>query len=102
MTRTIDDEHTPSVFQTIQYLFGNSSVGYIQWKPISYQNSANRATTSSQQANVLFADGSDVKPLPRSLASALFNRSTVNVTRMFMVFGSSGDDTYMNSEYMTW
>jgi len=101
VTRTIDDEHTPSVFQTFQYLFGDSHIGYLQWKPISYQNS-DRASTSSQQANVVFADGSTIDPLPPSLASALFNSSTVNVTRMFMVFGSSGDDSYLNSDYMTW
>lgn len=101
VTRTIDDEHTPSVFQTFQYLFGDSHIGYLQWKPISYQSS-DRASTSSQQANVVFADESTIDPLPPSLASALFNSSTVNVTRMFMVFGSSGDDSYLNSNYMTW
>lgn len=100
-SRTIDDEHTPSVFETLAYQFGKK--GYLQWKPISYQTS-DRSSTKAQQANYVYANGTacNVSRLPPSLASALFDVHTVNATWFFMVFGTSGDDSALNSTYMTW
>ena len=98
--RNIDDEYTPSVFETYTYLFGSS---YIQWKPISYQDGS-RASTASQQANYLTYQGllpSDRGQLPQGLASAVFGPDA-NVTRFYMVIGTSGDNTYLSSEYFTW
>lgn len=103
MSRTIDDEHTPSVFQTLAYRFGFGKKGYLQWKPISYQTSS-RASTKSQQANYVYASGTacNVSQLPPSLASALFDIHMVNATWLFMVFGTAGDDSALNSTYTTW
>lgn len=113
-SRSFDDEYTPSVFETYKYLFGrenttnttSTSEGFMVWKPISYQ-SKGRKSTSSQQANVVMAEGSAQPQMgakvPHGLASALFNSSTVsNITRMFIVFGTQGDETFINSGYMTW
>ena len=110
VTTTIDDEYTPSVFRTLEYYFnpsGSRPRAYLQWKPISYQ-SHNRKSTKSQEANVVFPKGNAVSILngevPASLASALFNSSSVvlNGTAMYIVIGTSGDDNYVNSEHMTW
>lgn len=96
----IDDEYTPSVFETFTYPFGDS---YLQWKPISYQ-SQSRQSTASQQANYLAYGGlqpSDQGELPRGLASAVF-RPGANVTRFYMVIGTPGDGTYLSTAYFTW
>lgn len=107
-----DDEYTPAVFTTYQYEFGmdsrapSSHLGYLQWKPVSYTSSG-RASTSSQQINM--ADTSNVlfnASLPMGLASALFGKlctgKLCNVTLVYMVFGTSGDDSALSSTYLTW
>ena len=108
-TLTEDDEYTPSVFKTQEYYFQPKNVpnrAFLQWKPVSYQ-SKSRKSTQSQQANVVYPSGRAVDLLgdevPRSLASALFSDDTpLNGTAMYIVLGTSGDDTYVNSDYQTW
>lgn len=97
-----DDEYTPSVFNTFNYLFGsNLDKGFLQWKQISYLSPA-RKSTSSQQVNLVGA-GNTMVTIPLSLASALYNSSTAsNITNVFMVFGTEGDDNSMNPNYVTW
>ena len=102
---SLDDEYTPSVFTTKAYLFGTQpevSPGYLQWKPISYLSSS-RQSTSSQQANIITSINESA--LPDSLASALFGvgpDETINVTTLYLVFGTEGDDNNMNPSYLTW
>ena len=104
---SLDDEYTPSVFETHSYLFGEQPYpGYLQWKPISYL-SADRKSTSSQQANLWTGGGEEdeAQSLPGSLASALFGRQPdqpVNVTTVYLIFGTEGDDNNMNPAYLTW
>ena len=107
-TSTVDDEYTPSVFRTWEYYFNEEDLPnrpYLQWKPISYQ-SQGRRSTKSQEANIVFPNcmvdylGGLI---PRSLASALFNESTsLNCTAMYIVFGTDGDQTFLNSPLQTW
>ena len=121
--KTTDDEYTPSVFSTYTYNTSGRSEnkshpsnhsshgGYIQWKPISYQ-SAKRKSTSSQQVHVqesASCEDCELEVVPLGLASALYgtNASVItemggNVTRWFVVFGTSGDKNYYNSPYITW
>ena len=110
MSTTVDDEYTPSVFDTFQYRFGkdpvsNETTGFFQWKPISYQTGG-RKSTSSQQANIAYASNKtqeEYASIPNGLASAVFEPSTVsNVTLVYIVFGTSGDETWNHSSYMTW
>ena len=112
----LDDEFTPSVFSSWTYgVQGKSQVdpglkGYLHWKPISYEDS-DRKSTTSQQINIL-SGGNDssctISDLPASLATALFgvrvNDSTrmSNVTRWFAVFGTDGDDSNLSPSYATW
>lgn len=112
--KTTDDEYTPSVFSTYTYNTSgsknssNSIGGYIQWKPISYQSSG-RKSTSSQQVRVIQVESEeecDVSAVPEGLASALYGldveNSSVTVVRWFVVFGTPGDPTYIQSKYNTW
>jgi len=119
LNRTSDDEYTPSVFSTYTYHVSgknkdsNDMGGYAQWKPISYQDK-NRKSTSSQQVTIVptaQVSTCSVQDLPEGLAEALFgNESSVsNMTRWFVVFETSGDDTYIinpvtqtNISYNTW
>ncbi len=119
---TSDDEFTPSVFSTYTYNTSGKSNGkthpsnqslggYIQWKPISYQ-SDKRRSTSSQQVFVQESASVEVcqlEDVPLGLASVLYgiNATAIaemggNVTRWFVVFGTSGDNNFYNSPYNTW
>ena len=96
-TSFFDDEYTPSVFSTGQYLFGDQ--GYFQWKPISYLTDElkSRTSTSSVLTSIVFNDTvtNKYQDIPSGLASALFNGSGAaarnNVTRLYVVFGSCTD-----------
>ena len=109
VTSTVDDEYTPSVFRMWEYYFndrGSPNPAYLQWKPISYQSRVRRST-KSQEANIVYPIGHAidilVSQLPSGLASALFNDSTsLNGTAMYIVMGTDGDDTYVDSGYQTW
>lgn len=115
MEKTPDDEYTPSVFTTYTYhttgknlSHQNASAGgFAQWKPISYQSSS-RKSTESQQVTVMptgHISECVVKEVPHGLASALFGNNVShvgNVTRWFVVFGTPGDESYINSTYNTW
>ena len=108
--QSLDDEYTPSVFSSWIYNVSGSDSnfhdmgGYIHWKPISYQSSA-RKSTESQQITMITTAGTQactVDQPPRGLALALLNNRASNVTRWYAVFGTDGDDTYLNSNYSTW
>lgn len=109
--KSSDDEYTPSVFTTCTYNAGrnHSTGGYAQWKPISYQSSG-RKSSESQQVTIMptaHVDECEVTVVPRGLASALMgsnisSQTVGNVTRWLVVFGTPGDQNYINSTYNTW
>ena len=105
---SMDDEYTPSVFyNTIYNIEQNQSSlpGYMTWKGISYMDSSRISSSSQQMSYNPDPAGSaplqDFK-LPESLARAVYGDSPVEVKRMFLVFGTSGADLYLNSKYFTW
>jgi hypothetical protein len=107
--KTPDDEYTPSVFTTYTYRIHDdtSKGGFAQWKPITYQSSG-RKSSESQQVTIVPTAGVDEcdTEVPSGLASAVFGNAsknvTLNMTRWFVVFGTPGDDNYINSTYNTW
>ena len=112
--KSLDDEYTPSVFSSYTYQtsgsqFNETRVGYMQWKPISYQDSS-RKSTSSQQLHIVSADTPEaidckVEEIPAGLASSLYGTNfdhVSNVTHWFVVFGTDGDATYLSPSYNTW
>lgn len=99
-----DDEYTPSIFRTYNYLFGDSSdkEGFLQWKPIAYLSSKRKSTSAEQATLVLGAPVVNIT-FPPSLASALFNEDTVsNVTTVYLVMGTEKDENNPNPLYVTW
>lgn len=102
-TFSVDDEYTPSVFRTYDYLFGDrDNPGFVQWKPICYL-SKDRKSTMSQQANVVRGLGRVNVSLPQGLATALYGDGEgLNVTSLFVVFGTQGDDNNFKPNYLTW
>lgn len=113
IVKTMDDEYTPSVFSSYTYqtsgaFINKTRVGYVQWKPISYQSNS-RKSTSSQQLNIVSADmpediDCEVDEVPAGLASSLYGTDFGhgNITHWFVVFGTAGDPTYLSPSYNTW
>ncbi len=107
--RTSDDEYTPSVFSSYTYESepdqkSLSDEWFFQWKPISYQDDG-RKSTSSQQVAVVPTGGwqeCEMERIPESLVSQLYGEGHGNITRWFVVFGTSGDDSYISPTYNTW
>lgn len=98
-----DDEYTPSVFITNNYLFGGNGTfdGFLQWKPISYL-SGSRKSTQSQQANLINGEIGDVD-IPPSLAYALYGSENAGIVQpVYMVYGTGGDDNNPNADYVSW
>ena len=107
--QTLDDEYTPSVFSSWTYnVSGNISKfhdlgGYIHWKPISYQSEARKSTESQQIKLITDTQACTLNRLPKGLAAALYGGDvSLNVTRLYAVFGTDGDDTYLSPDYSTW
>ena len=111
--KTVDDEYTPSVFSSYTYLSKGTNnpaksqvnhTWFLQWKPISYQD-AGRKSTSSQQATIVptgTREDCALDKVPKSLVSQIYNGSHSNITRWFVAFGTSGDDSYFSPTYNTW
>ena len=106
---SIDDEYTPSVFLTYNYIFGESrgtenKKGFLQWKPISYLGK-DRLSTKSQQANFISGLPFEYVNLTEngSLATALYNATTAgDITQLFIVFATEGDGDNGNPPYVSW
>jgi len=112
LKKTEDDEYTPSVFSSYTYVSEgvNNSISkfnqtwFLQWKPIAYQD-AGRKSTSSQQANVVPTgnmEGCMLGKVPESLVSEIYGGRHDNITRWFVAFGTSGDDSDLSPTYNTW
>lgn len=99
-----DDEYTPSIFRTFNYLFGETGDkgGYLQWKPIAYLSNKRKSTSAEQATLVLGAPVVNIT-FPPSLASALFNEDTISsVTNVYLVMGTEKDENNPNPDYVTW
>ena len=108
---TVDDEYTPSVFSSYTYQteaksasLKNNQTWFLQWKPISYQDSS-RKSTSSQQVTIVPTGNLEecvLEEIPDSLVSRVYKGNVGNITRWFVVFGTSGDDSSIPPVYNTW
>lgn len=107
--KSLDDENTPGVFHldeittplTRMYNHG----GYMQWRPVSYQNSKreiSKATTPNVNANFTSLKEISV-PLKESLAYAIFGEDLKEMTATTVIsFGQSKDEFYTAHNYTTW
>lgn len=98
-----DDEYTPSVFYTTIYNIKHNSSGtngYMVWKAISYEDDS-RKSSASEQAFYNF-QSENPSDIPPSLAQAFFGNHNVTIRRMFMVFGTDGDEQGLRGSHFTW
>lgn len=106
--RSLDDEHTPGIFEIIDVLspgaFKFSTGGYIEYRPVSYTHPERDVSTSTethQTAPAAIEYAADA--LNATLAYAIFGQrlDTLLVQGMNISFGFSGDGFYTKSNYTT-
>ncbi|CAH2087246.1 unnamed protein product [Euphydryas editha] len=105
MRKSLDDEHTPGVFEIIEIkspsLFEKGEGGYLQFRPVAYLQST-RGVASSTIARVSAFSRTS---LPRYSTLKLFysNLNTdLLVQDMFVSFGEAGDGYYKQHNYTAW
>lgn len=105
MRKSLDDEHTPGVFEIIEIkspsLFEEGEGGYLQFRPVAYLQST-RGVASSTIARV---SAFNRTYLPRHSTLKLFYSrldSELLVQDMFVSFGEAGDGYYRQHNYTAW
>lgn len=105
LRKSLDDEHTPGVFEIIEIKMPRSSNknddgGFMQFRPIGY-TSKQRGVTSSTNAHV---SRFNATVLPEQSTVKVFYDSYKDdlVNEMFVSFGEAGDGCYRQSNYTSW
>ncbi|CAH4023227.1 glycosylated lysosomal membrane protein B-like [Pieris brassicae] len=105
MRKSLDDEHTPGVFEIIEIktpsLYDSKEGGYLQFRPVSY-TSPKRNVASSTIAHVSQFNRT---MMPRDSTLSLFfkeSQQMILVQDMFVSFGESGDGYYKQHNYTAW
>ncbi|CAH0725098.1 unnamed protein product, partial [Brenthis ino] len=106
MRKSLDDEHTPGVFEIIEIktpaLYNEDEGGYLQFRPVGYRQ-PERSVASSTVAHV-----SDFTrtTLPRHSTLKLFYDTLEGpdllVQDLFVSFGEPGDGFYKQHNYTAW
>ncbi|XP_061111124.1 glycosylated lysosomal membrane protein [Conger conger] len=104
IVRSIDDEYTPSIFQTSQWLssLANTTspvLGYTQWKPVAYRS----PTPSLEDATP--CRNHDPRALAQPPASRLvraYFRDGGRTSSLNVTFGLAGDPFYNATNYLSW
>lgn len=110
--KSLDDEHTPGVFNLDQISTtgartGAKGGGYLQWRPVSYLTSdrdINEATTPNINTSLPQLD-SLTDPLKASLAYAVLGDNLTlpgGAVTTVISFGQSKDKFYTAENYTTW
>ncbi|KXJ69459.1 hypothetical protein RP20_CCG026942 [Aedes albopictus] len=106
--RSLDDEHTPGIFEIIDVLspgaFKFSTGGFVEYRPVSYTHPERDVSTStethqSEPKAIEFASDA----LNATLAYAIYGQKldTLVVQGMNISFGFSGDGFYTKTNYTT-
>ncbi|XP_021706130.1 glycosylated lysosomal membrane protein [Aedes aegypti] len=106
--RSLDDEHTPGIFEIIDVLspgvFKFSTGGYIEYRPVSYTHPERDVSTSTEtHQSEPKAVEYPADALNATLAYAIYGQKldTLLVQGMNISFGFSGDGFYTKSNYTT-
>ncbi|KAG1680212.1 Glycosylated lysosomal membrane protein B [Nymphon striatum] len=109
MINTIDDEYTPSVFETYNLKSAETRIsktgGYMQWKPISYLTSKHKYVDSTPIKVGNFNVSRNVDEIPFSVPKAFYgdNISEAEFANLTITFGvENGKDFYTGFNYSTW
>ncbi|XP_058823640.1 glycosylated lysosomal membrane protein-like [Topomyia yanbarensis] len=106
--KSLDDEHTPGIFEIIDVLspgaFKYSIGGYLEYRPVSYTHSERDVSTSTEthQSETKTVE-SPSEELQATLAYAIFGKQldSLLVQGMNISFGLSGDGFYSKTNYTT-
>ncbi|XP_055877937.1 glycosylated lysosomal membrane protein A-like isoform X2 [Biomphalaria glabrata] len=113
LTKSIDDEYTPGVFEIIDWLTNPKQShisGFFQWKPVSYISlpRGRNTATKVEHSDLKNVDksSSSAKLLNNTVLLAVFNESLWNgktVKRMANIsFGLPKDGFYIKNNYTAW
>ncbi|XP_053611252.1 glycosylated lysosomal membrane protein-like [Plodia interpunctella] len=106
MRKSLDDEHTPGVFEIIEIRTPESSSrgdgGFLQFRPVGYTH-PERTVSSSTIAHVSRFNKTSV---PKDSTLETFYRDFDNdkllVQNMFLSFGEAGDGYYKQHNFTAW
>lgn len=106
--KSLDDEHTPGIFEIIDVLspgaFKFSAGGFIEYRPVSYTHPERDVSTSTEthQSEPVAID-SPANALNSTLAYAIYGQELdrLLVQGMNISFGFSGDGFYTKTNYTT-
>ncbi|XP_072139679.1 glycosylated lysosomal membrane protein [Mobula birostris] len=109
VSRTIDDEYTPSIFKVSKLVGapenGSSQRGFLQWKPVAYGAVRPLRANSMQSRDYGLRTGHN-RSLPTASLAFAFNRTApTRHTRLFALnvsFGSAGQRLYPTHHYISW
>ncbi|XP_069796506.1 glycosylated lysosomal membrane protein [Narcine bancroftii] len=109
VSRTIDDEYTPSIFKVAELVgvMRNSSQvrSFLQWKPVVYSSPRPSLVNSTQSRHyTLQTDPNQTLPAT-SIAFALAGtqwRQGSGVSALNISFGSPGDQLDLSHPYISW
>ncbi|CAG9566325.1 unnamed protein product [Danaus chrysippus] len=106
MRKSLDDEHTPGVFEIIEIktpsLYSTGEGGYLQFRPVGYTQ-PERGVASSTVAHV--SDFNRTTLPYRSTLRLFYGGSDIAdllVQDMFVSFGENGDGFYKQHNYTAW
>ncbi|XP_067832015.1 glycosylated lysosomal membrane protein [Heptranchias perlo] len=106
---TIDDEYTPSIFQTdkLVAVTGNGSdvLSYLQWKPVAYSSPKAARADSMPSRHYSLRRGRNQSLPASSIAYAFFGpdlRGGSHVSAMNVSFGIAGGELYNSTRYISW
>ncbi|XP_050664797.1 glycosylated lysosomal membrane protein-like [Leptidea sinapis] len=103
MRKSLDDEHTPGVFEIIEIktpsLFDGQDGGYLQFRPIGY-TARERNVGSSTMAHVSSFNRTSLPQ--RSTVATFYKKQMLLVQDMVVSFGDSSDGFYRQHNYTAW
>ncbi|XP_023944089.2 glycosylated lysosomal membrane protein B [Bicyclus anynana] len=106
MRKSLDDEHTPGVFEVIEIktpaLHNYAIGGYLQFRPVGYVQ-AERGVASSTIAHVSYFNRTSL-PVRSTMKTFYdeFGRANLLVQDMMVSFGEGGDGYYAQHNYTAW
>ncbi|XP_067665535.1 glycosylated lysosomal membrane protein B-like [Haliotis asinina] len=109
-TKSIDDEYTPGIFRVTNLVTRPKDPvdgAFIQWKPVSYQDSPRSRSVATSVKSYELGDTKNVTSLLKtSLAYAYFSDAmftdSMNAITTNISFGLSKDGSYTKTNYTSW
>ncbi|KAJ2949555.1 hypothetical protein O0L34_g15474 [Tuta absoluta] len=106
MRKSLDDEHTPGVFEIVELRtpesYASGDGGYIQFRPVAYTKQERGVTTST---NAHVSNFTTVR-LPYWSSAVQFysdfDRNNILVQGIYISFGETGDGFYKQHNYTAW